>query len=182
MTVKIWIGNLGKYNEAISHGDWLTLPIADEEDFAEFLKQKCGIGEEDEFGQPYEEWHICDVYSDIPGITIGEYASVREIMELSEVVEEIESLKDYEYKACLAYMDSFNNDWSEAIDVVKQGRYMHLHWIKDYYSLGEFFFEEGNYKKDISNFLLGFFDYEEFGKRMGSDGTLSEEHGYFEMR
>jgi antirestriction protein len=180
--VKIWVGNLGKYNEAISHGAWLTLPIMHEEDFDEFLKEKCGIGECDEFGQPYEEWHICDVDSDIPGITIGEYASVREIMELSELIEEIESLQDYEYKACLAYMDSWNNDWSEALDIVQRNRYMHLPWIKDYYSLGEYFFEEGNYKNDISNFLLGFFDYEEFGEHMGSDGALSEEHGYFEVR
>lgn len=179
--VKIWVGNLGKYNEAISHGAWLTLPIMHEEDFDEFLKEKCGIGETDEFGQPYEEWHICDLDSDIPGITVREYMSIEEIMELSELVEQIESLQDYEYKACLAYMDSWNNDWSEALDIVQRNRYMHLPWIKDYYSLGEYFFEEGNYKEDISDFLLGFFDYEKFGKHLGSDGTLSEEHGYFEV-
>lgn len=179
MTVKIWIGNLGKYNEAISHGDWLTLPIADEEDFAEFLEQKCGIGECDEFGQPYEEWHICDVYSDIPGITIGEYASVREIMELSELVEEIESLKDYEYKACLAFMEADTDDWKFAIECIESGRYLHLSHIDNYYDLGEYWFIESGYRNEMPEHLIEFFNFEKYGEHCGEQGCMTS-YGYFE--
>ena len=47
--IKIWVANLGKYNEGINKGEWFTLPT----DMSEIGK-KIGLNER------YEEWAIHD--------------------------------------------------------------------------------------------------------------------------
>lgn len=66
-TLSGYITNLGKYNEGELVGKWIELPI-DEDEFEEELKE-IGIGEEDEFGQVYEEYFWTDWECDIPGVT-----------------------------------------------------------------------------------------------------------------
>ena len=53
-----FITNLGKYNEGDLVGEWVKFPTTADE-----LKKvfECiGIGQKDDFGQPYEEWFITD--------------------------------------------------------------------------------------------------------------------------
>ena len=55
---KVFITNLGKYNEGYLLGEWVTLPTTRDE-LKEVFK-RIGIGRNDEFGQTYEEWFITD--------------------------------------------------------------------------------------------------------------------------
>lgn len=55
--VKVWVGNLGKYNEGNLVGKWIELPI-DEDDLEKVL-ESIGIDNEE-----YEEIFIADY--DIP--------------------------------------------------------------------------------------------------------------------
>ena len=89
-TLSGYITNLGKYNEGELVGKWIELPI-DEDDFEEELKE-IGIGEEDEFGQVYEEYFWTDWECDIPGVTdnLGEYVSLESVNELAEKVESVD--------------------------------------------------------------------------------------------
>ena len=43
--LKIWIGNLGKYNEGELVGDWIDLPKS-EEKIEKFLKEVVGLNNE----------------------------------------------------------------------------------------------------------------------------------------
>jgi len=49
-----FITNLGKYNEGELVGEWVKFPTTAEE-MKEVFK-RIGIGQRDDFGQPYEEW------------------------------------------------------------------------------------------------------------------------------
>lgn len=40
--MKVWIGNLGKYNEGEIVGDWLTLPVYKDE-LDNFLREILGL-------------------------------------------------------------------------------------------------------------------------------------------
>ena len=53
-----FITNLGKYNEGELVGEWVKFPTTAEE-LKEVFK-RIGIGQKDDFGQPYEEWFITD--------------------------------------------------------------------------------------------------------------------------
>ena len=53
-----FITNLGKYNEGELVGEWVKFPTTAEE-LKEVFK-RIGIGQRDDFGQPYEEWFITD--------------------------------------------------------------------------------------------------------------------------
>lgn len=53
-----FVTNLGKYNEGMLVGEWVKFPTTEEE--MQNVFERIGIGKEDEFGQPYEEWFITD--------------------------------------------------------------------------------------------------------------------------
>lgn len=53
-----FITNLGKYNEGDLVGEWVKFPTTPEE--MQKVFERIGIGQKDDFGQPYEEWFITD--------------------------------------------------------------------------------------------------------------------------
>ena len=85
--MKIYITNLGKYNEGYLIGKWVRLPVAD--DVLEKVLEAIGI---DEY---YEEYFITDYETEIVGIgnSIGEYSSLEE---LNKLAERLESLCQYD--------------------------------------------------------------------------------------
>lgn len=58
--ISIYLTNLGKYNEGCLIGEWVNLPITNEE--LEEVKERIGINEY------YEEWFIADYETDIKGL------------------------------------------------------------------------------------------------------------------
>ena len=74
--MRVYIANLGKYNEGYLVGDWFSFPI-DEEDVAE----RIGLNER------YEEYAVHDT-ENFP-IEIGEYISIEELNEMFEMIEEL---------------------------------------------------------------------------------------------
>ena len=68
-----FITNLGKYNEGELVGEWVKFPTTAEE-LKEVFK-RIGIGQKDDFGQPYEEWFITDYDCYVDGLysKLGEY-------------------------------------------------------------------------------------------------------------
>ena len=53
-----FITNLGKYNEGELVGEWVRFPTTAEDMKKVF--ERIGIGQKDDFGNPYEEWFISD--------------------------------------------------------------------------------------------------------------------------
>lgn len=89
--LRIYLTNLGKYNEGELVGEWVDLPISEDE--LEQVYSRIGISDKpDAYGNYYEETFITDYESDIDGLYIGEYDSVSELNELAEI---LESWSDY---------------------------------------------------------------------------------------
>ena len=55
-----------KYNEGMLVGEWVKLPTTEEE--MQKVFERIGIGKQDDFGQPYEEWFITDYECPIYGV------------------------------------------------------------------------------------------------------------------
>ena len=74
-----FITNLGKYNEGELVGEWVKFPTTAEE-LKEVFK-RIGIGQKDDFGQPYEEWFITDYDCYVDGLynLLGEYENLDEL-------------------------------------------------------------------------------------------------------
>ena len=71
-----FITNLGKYNEGDLVGEWVKFPTTPEE--MQKVFERIGIGQKDDFGQPYEEWFITDYDCYVDGLydKLGEYENL----------------------------------------------------------------------------------------------------------
>lgn len=105
---RIWIGNLGKYNEGELVGEWVDLPC---DDF-DAVFERIGINER------YEEIFIADFENDY-GYHVDEYDNFEM---LNEVAEELEALDEQEQAVYEALHDNgYNHD--EALQIINSGDY-----------------------------------------------------------
>jgi len=158
--IKIFLTNLGKYNEGELVGEWVDLPVDDdfEQAFADI-----GIGTEDEFGQPYEEWFITDYETEV-GMDIGEYD---DIYELNELAETLSSFDGYDLEVIKAYMENFNDNIDSAIDIVEDGDYSVYENCYDMGDVAEQIYSEtGGFDRET---LENYFDFEAFGRDVRYD-------------
>ena len=87
--LRIFLTNLGKYNEGQLIGEWVGLPCTNDE--LEAVKERIGISDKpDENGNYYEEWFITDYESDIQGVKVGEYDDLDELNELAEELDNLD--------------------------------------------------------------------------------------------
>ena len=108
--IKIFVTNLGKYNEGYLVGEWLELPATDEEIAATL--ERIGISDKpDALGRYYEEYFITDYESDIDGFTCGEYESISNLNEIAEALADA----DPEQVAAALY---FSSSFEEATDIL----------------------------------------------------------------
>ena len=107
---RIFLTNLGKYNEGELVGEWVDLPVDD--DFEQAFKD-IGINDQ------YEEWFITDFENDYD-YYVDEYEN---IFDLNDLAERLESLNDTEQLVVKAYCDGVDDDLDEAIDVATGGDY-----------------------------------------------------------
>ena len=90
--LKIYLTNLGKYNEGLLVGEWVELPCTCSD--LEAVMERIGISDEpDENGNFYEEYFITDYETDISGLKVGEYDNLEKLNELAET---LDSLDDYD--------------------------------------------------------------------------------------
>lgn len=121
--LKIYVANLGKYNEGELVGEWLTLPATDEELEKLFIDIKVAHYNEDgdyipyyeENGIIYEEVAIHDYETDITNLKINEYTN---ITELNETAEEIDELGDNEFETLNAIIEATGYDLEDALKEV----------------------------------------------------------------
>ena len=84
-SMKVFITNLGRYNEGYLVGKWVKLPVDDET--LDKVLEEIGINEQ------YEEYFITDYENEIVGIgdVISEYSSV---VALNKLAQRLEVLSD----------------------------------------------------------------------------------------
>ena len=168
-----FITNLGKYNEGELVGEWVKFPTTAEE-MKEVFK-RIGIGQKDDFGQPYEEWFITDYDCYVDGLydKLGEYESLDELNYLASKLDE---MSDSEYAQFQAGMEMGDHSGSlqEIINLTENlDCYEVYPNIEDYDDLGRYYID-GLEVMQIPEHLQNYIDYEAYGR----DVAL-EENGSF---
>ena len=173
-----FITNLGKYNEGELVGEWVKFPTTAEE-MKEVFK-RIGIGQRDDFGQPYEEWFITDYDCYVDGLydKLGEYESLDELNYLASKLDE---MSDSEYAQFQAGMEMGDHCGSlqEIINLTENlDCYEVYHHIHDYDDLGRYYIEELEVMQ-IPEHLQNYIDYEAYGRDVAMDenGSFTDQ-GY----
>ena len=151
--IKIYIANLGKYNEGELVGEWFTLPIRDWEE----VKEKVGLNSE------YEEYAIHDYEAPFK---IHEYSSIDS---LNEIAERFQELNNDEIEAAALLLDhGYVDDIHEAIELLSD---IVIHYEDDMASVAMSYYEEnGLINKDDP--LHNYVDWERLGNDMRMEGNF----------
>ena len=176
-----FVTNLGKYNEGMLVGEWVKLPTTEEE--MQKVFERIGIGKQDEFGQPYEEWFITDYECPIYGVQkmLGEYESLDKLNYLAALIDEL-SLSDQE--KLVAIMEAGCDEVSDIDDLINLtfnlDCYDIMSGINDESDLGYYYAHEaGIYSEKDLGPLANYIDYERYGRDIAMDeqGRFTDE-GY----
>lgn len=173
--LKVFITNLGMYNEGILCGEWIELPI-EEEDLNEVL-DKIKIchenedGEEvkyyDSVGNPYEEYFFTDFETDIDGLTISEHMSFED---LNEMTEELEKLDEEEQKVLSGLLKEAGYSYEEAISIIDNRQYNIYYDCFDMSDVAAQVVEQCGYLDEMPEHLRNYFDYEAYGRDLEIEG------------
>ncbi len=158
--LKVFITNLGKYNEGELIGEWVSLPV-DENELEEVL-ECIGINEE------YEEYFITDFETEIDGLNVDEYSNIEE---LNELAAQLESLDEYDIEKVGAIIEAHGIDLKEAIENIDDYTYYSGMSLEDVaYEIVEECYE-------LPEIAQRYFDYEAFARDLGYDGYTETTNG-----
>lgn len=156
----VYVTNLGKYNEGELVGKWIELPITREK-FQDVLKDIYidNINYEEYFYTDYE----CDVDGLIDNIGNIEFAGFKEVNALAEEINNLDTEKVkllegiLEIENCTSIIDALNHIknldcYNLSEDIITQR------------DVGEYYFENYMYTKEIPDFIINYIDYEGLGR------------------
>ena len=173
-----FITNLGKYNEGELVGEWVKFPTTAEE-LKEVFK-RIGIGQKDDFGQPYEEWFITDYDCYVDGLysKLGEYENLDELNYLASKLEEMSESEYAQFQAGMEMGDHCGS-LQEIINLTENlDCYEVYPDIHDYDDLGRYYIEELDVMQ-VPEHLQNYIDYEAYGRDVAleENGTFTDQ-GY----
>ena len=154
--MKIYLTNLGRYNEGYLVGKWVKLPVCEE--VLDKVLKEIGINEY------YEEYFITDYENDIVGIgdVISEYSSVQALNELAQRLEDLSGDEADKLGAVLEYEAC--GSVSEVLELLdKLDEFDLLTDVTDDEELGYYYAEE-YCCIDIPEHIQPYFDYEAYGR------------------
>lgn len=154
--IKVFVTNLGKYNEGELIGEWLDLPATDDE--IDELLSRIGINSQ------YEEYFISDYETDIAGLAIDEYDSLSEV---NDYAAQLVSL-DEEEIMCVEAMLENGSSIEEALD----GYQDCIIWrdCRDMTDIAYEVVEESGLLDSMPENLRNYFDYEALGRDLEYEG------------
>lgn len=155
LELRLYIANLGKYNEGILKGDWIEIPFA-EDDLQELLNN-IGINEK------YEEYAIHDYETNFDCLfnylKVGEHDSIQL---LNELVEEIINL-EVDITILDVLTSCYTGDLMESVAIVESGNYTVFHDVNNETDLGYAIIENTGMLDGLPNFVSNYLDYKAFG-------------------
>lgn len=157
--MNIYLTNLGKYNEGKLVGEWVQLPISDEE-LQEVFK-RIGINEK------YEEYFITDYECDF--YEIGEYESINT---LNEMAKKLDNLDEEQEQVVKVLMSECGYDLDDAIEKAESGDYRIYADCNDMTDVAYAVVEECDYFRNVPETVARYFDYEAFGRDLGIEGSF----------
>ena len=173
-----FITNLGKYNEGELVGEWVKFPITAEE-LKEVFK-RIGIGQKDDFGNPYEEWFITDYDCYVDGLydKLGEYENLDELNYLASKLDEMDQSDYAKFQAAMEIGD-YTSSLQEIINLTENLDCYEIYPnIEDYDDLGRYYLEELEVMQ-VPEHLQNYIDYEAYGRDVAleENGTFTDQ-GY----
>ena len=172
---KAFVTNLGKYNQGDLVGEWVEFPTTGEE--MRGVLRRIGIGENDEFGCPYEEFFISDYDYDMGCLSgkLGEYENLEVINYLAGRLEDLDVWEENVFSAAVDICD----DATDAVGLINLSynldNYQLLPDVSNDSDLGYYWIEQsGCYDTSGMGSLANYIDYEAFGR-----DVAMEERGDF---
>ena len=187
--IKLYLANLGKYNEGILKGEWVELPLSETE--LEEVMVNIGVAHYDEEGNfvpyvietdengyeyVYEEYAIHDYETDL-NISISEYSSLNDLNTVAEIVE------DFELDQVNALLDGGVIDMKDLIEgdleeIMQNYSFIELEPnMNEEQEVGYAYVDEiyGGPECLSKEILERYFDYEAFGRDilLGGEGFVS---------
>ena len=153
--MRVYIANLGKYNEGELVGDWFSFPL-DEEEIAE----RIGLSAE------YEEYAIHDTDS-IP-MDIPEYISIEELNNMYELMEELPEPVFENLKELLSYFCTLEELVEHKDDIIF---FPECNSMED---VARFYVEELGMLSEIPEYLRDYIDYAAYGRNLEINGNFIE--------
>lgn len=162
MEVKVYIANLGKYNEGVLQGAWFALPV----DF-DFIAEKIGLNDE------YEEYAIHDFESPVD---IPEYISIDELNNMYNKLCEIEEhgIEECDMKEVISEMGGLDELYNNLDSIVNHGCIS----LEDY---AYEYLEEYLSGIDVVPWLLSYIDYDKFANDLCIEGHFVECGALYEI-
>lgn len=161
--MRVYIANLGKYNEGELVGAWFTLPV-DEDEMAE----RIGLND------LYEEYAIHDY--ELP-FEIDEYTPIEEVNRLCEMVEEMPDYIVDNLKEIVSYFSGIEDVYDHMDDICL------LSGCDDMTDVAYYYVEECGYLDGAPDIFNRYFDYAAFGRDLAIEGSYIESpSGMIEIR
>ena len=151
--MNIFLTNLGKYNEGELIGEWVSLPVTEDE--LEEILERIGID-----GEEYEEYFITDYECSF--YNVGEYESLETLNEIAEDLEGMTEEDMDKLKALLEYGENFES----AKNLYEEAQLLPLETEVE---LGMYVVEELNYIGDVSEKVKMFLDWESIAEAFESE-------------
>ena len=173
-----FITNLGKYNEGDLVGEWVKFPTTPEE--MQKVFERIGIGQKDDFGQPYEEWFITDYDCYVDGLydKLGEYENLDELNYLASKLDEM-SQGEYEQFQAAMEIGDHSGSLQEIINLTENLDCYDIYPdIHDHDDLGRYYIEELD-AMQVPEHLRNYIDYEAYGRDVAlEEGGEFTDFGY----
>lgn len=159
--MRVYVANLGKYNEGELVGAWFEPPI----DYDE-MAERIGLNEF------YEEYAIHDY--ELP-FEIGEYTPIEEVNRLCEMVADLPEYIQDNLKELQGYFSSLEDLCEHQDDIILWSG------CEDMADVARQMVEEGALG-EIPAHLQNYIDYEAYGRDLSFEGTFVETRdGVFEI-
>ena len=175
--LKVFVTNLGKYNEGELCGKWIELPIEEEDLNKVFDEIKVSHEDEegneikyyDAVGNPYEEYFFTEFETDIDGLNIEEFSHIED---LNELINQLEDLTDEEELVLSGLLTEGGYSIEEAITIViDQQNYSVFYDCFNMTDVAEQVVENYDYLQEMPEHLRNYFDYEAFGRDLEIEGN-----------
>ena len=168
--LNIFVNTWGNYNEnGADGGEWLTLPMEDDELEEELERIADAMGDKD------PEWFIND-YEWTIELDLGEIDEMDNISEWNTLCQEAYKLEQWEAEEIAAAMEAFEYSFSEAMERQQRGCFI-FYAGQDLEDVAYSLVEECYFTKDTPEIFTRYFDYEGFARDLGFDGYHETKYG-----
>lgn len=165
MTIKIYVANLGKYNEGVLQGAWFTLPVEWSE-----IAETIGLNAQ------YEEYAIHDYEAPFK---IEEYSSISRLNEIAELLDNVDHLDESIVEAILGNF----HDVEEGLKVIENEDFIVHSDCSDMSDIAYNYYEETGMLAEIEKVLnANYIDWTMIGRDMDIEGTfIRAGNGYVQI-